>query len=86
MLEIVEPQAEACVSIGADDTSEFIQVGGLAVGGQTHDLVFVSELAKSEVLRNCRVIHAEGVRKRDRAIDLHVIAAADAPHGAGEIA
>ena len=67
MLEILEAQAEADASVGADDAAELLQVGRLAVGGQAHDFVFVAEFAKSQILRDGRVIHAQRMGKRNRA-------------------
>ena len=86
VLEIFESQAEADASVGADNVAELVQVGRLAVSGQAHDFVFVAEFAKSQILRHGRVIHAERMGKRNRPVDVHAIAPAGSPHGAGEIA
>src|SRR5215472_9923894 len=67
VLEVIQPEAKARASIGADDAAELIQVGRLTIGSKAHDFVFVTELAKSEVLRNGGVIHAERMRESDRA-------------------
>ena len=86
VFEIFESQAEADPSGVADNAAELVHIGGLAVSGQAHDFVFVAEFAKSQILRHGRVIHAERMGKRNRPVDVHSIALAGAPHGAGEIA
>ena len=86
VFEILEPQPEADASIGADDAAELVEEGRLAVGAQAHHFVFIAELSKSQVLRDSRVIHTEGMWKRNRPVDVHAIAEAASPHGAGEIA
>ena len=86
VLEIFQAQAEADAAVGADDAAEFIEIGRLAICGQAHHFVFVAEFAESQILRHRRVVHPQRMREGDRAVNLHAIAVAGAPHGAGEIA
>ena len=58
----------------------------LAVGRQAHHLVFVAVLREAEELRERGVEQAERVRELDAAADVDVVAAADAPHDAAEVA
>src|SRR5271165_6500145 len=85
VLEIVKAQAEADAAVGVNNFSEFVEVSRLAVRGEAHHFVFVAEFPEAEVLRNRGVIHAERMRKGNGPIDMHAIAAAGTPHGAGEI-
>ena len=84
--EIFQAQAKAERAVGENDAAELVEIGGLAVSGQAHDFEFVAKLPEAEVLRDGRVVHAEGMREGDRALDIHVRACAGAPHGAGKIA
>ena len=45
--------------------AELLLIPALAVRGEAHDLVFVAETRKSEVLRQGRVIEPQGVGERD---------------------
>ena len=86
MLEIFETQAETDVSMSSHDAAKFIEISRLAVSGQAHHLVLIAKFFKAEVLRDRGVIQAERVRECNRAGDIHPIAPARSPHGAGEIA
>ena len=86
VLEIFQSQAETDASVGADDLAELLEIGRLAVSGQAHHFVLVAEFAEAQVLRHGRVIHAQGMGKRNRAVDVHAVAPPGSPHGAGEIA
>ena len=66
----VELVAEA---VAPDDPAELVQVARLAVGGEAHHLVLVAVLGEAEVLRDGRVVDAEGVRERDLPADLEVV-------------
>ena len=86
MLEIFQAQAETDAPVGAHDAPEFIEISRLAISGQAHDFEFIAEFAESEILRNGGVVHPQRVREGDGAVDVHAIALARSPHGAGEIA
>src|SRR6185437_3444563 len=85
MTEILETEAEGKRRVRPDDFPEFAEKFRLAIGREAHDFVFVAELPKSKVLREGGVVHAERMRERDFAKDVHLRAFARGPHGAGEI-
>ena len=68
------------------DLAEFVEISGLAIRRQAHHLVFVAKFPEAEILGDRRVVHAQGMREGHGAVDLHAIALAGGPHGAGEIA
>src|SRR4029077_13022936 len=86
VFEIVETQSEADSAVCAYNLAELVQISGLAVGSQPHDLVFITKFAKSQVLRHSGVIHAKRVRKCDGPVDVHAVPGPGSPHGAGKIA
>jgi len=89
MREVVEAELEAeiaAVVAEPEDVAKGFEVRGLAVGGEAHHFVFVAKFQEAEILGDRAVIEAERMGEGDRAVDAHAIAAARAPHGAGEIA
>src|SRR5277367_2893392 len=88
MCEVVETQLKtnfAAVGVETHDIAERFHLRGLAIGGKSHDFEFVAKFQKAEVLGNRAVVEAEGMRKGDRTVDIHAIAAANAPHGTGKV-
>src|SRR6476659_3562537 len=85
MAEVVEVEPDL-VALDAHDVANLCGEPRFAVRGEPHHLVFIAVLRKSEKLRKCRVVEAEGVRKLNAAADIELIASTDAPHHAAEIA
>jgi len=83
--EVIEIQAKSDAAAGAHDAAKFLEIRGLAIGGEAHDFVFIAEFAEAEILRDGAVINSERMRESDRAVDAHAVSVALAPHGAGEI-
>src|ERR1700720_3241288 len=87
--EIVEAEPEtvgARIFIEANDVAKGFQMLRLAISAKAHYLVFVAEFQEAEILGGGAVKKSQRMRKRDRAVDIHVTALANAPHGAGKIA
>ena len=87
--EIVEAQAEtvgARLFIEAHDVAKRIEMLGLPVSAQSHDFVFIAKFQEAQELGDRAVEKSERVRKRDGAMNAHVIAVAGSPHGAGKVA
>ena len=83
--EEFEAEAEGAVGLDADDLPHLVHVGGLAVGGEAHDFVFVAVVGEADELRDCRVEKAQRVREVNAPINLDVATAPHAPRGAGEV-
>src|SRR5690348_6373882 len=87
MREIFQAQMEAGeLVVVAQNVAKYFKSLRLTVRGQAHHFVFVTELRKAEILRDCGVIQAERVWERDCASDLHPIADPQAPHSACKVA
>src|SRR5215831_12208703 len=84
--KIFEPQAKRKRLVGAYDPAEFLQELRLAVGRETHDLVFVAEFPETQVLRQGGIEDSQRMRKADLAKCAHPRPFAEGPHGAREIA
>ena len=84
--EVVQVQAKAAIVLEQDDGTHLREVLRLAVGRETHDLVFVAVLRKAEVLGQRLVEDSEGVGKVDPLFQGDVFAGAGAPCRAGKIA
>jgi len=85
MGEVTEVEADLIV-IGTDDVADLLEEARLAVSGESHHFVLVAILGESEELGEGGVEEAEGVREADGAAHVDVIAAADDPHDAAEVA
>ena len=83
--EVVEVEADL-VAFDADDVADLRGEARLAVGRQAHHLVFVAVLREAEELRERGVEQAQRMRELDAAAHVDVVAAADAPHHAAEVA
>jgi hypothetical protein len=89
MGEVVEVEPALNVvthDLGSNDLAYSIREARLPVGGEAHHFVLVAVLRKAEELRERGIEDAEGVRKQDGALDLDLVALADAPHDAAEVA
>src|SRR5580700_6233934 len=87
--EIFEGQREAVAArarVEGDNIAHGLELLRRAVRGETHNFVLVAEFQETKILRDGTVKKSERMRKYHGAIDLHAIARARAPHGAGEIA
>lgn len=85
MGEVTEVEADLIV-MSADDVADLLEESRLAVSGESHHLVLVAILGEAEELGEGGVEETEGVREADGAADVDVVAAADAPHDAAEVA
>lgn len=79
--EKVEIELERSNRRQAYDPAYFAKAGGLAIGRQTHDLVFVPLIRKAQVMRERLIEEAERVREMDPPHDLDVLAR-PTPHAA----
>ena len=89
MGEIIETKPKtklAAVGVEPHDIAKGFRIFWFAVGAQAHDFVFIAKFQKAKILRDRAVIEAKRMRESDGAVDVHAIAAADSPHGTGEIA
>ena len=86
MEETVEIQAEAAVWLKQDDLAHDVQVLGLAIGGEAHDLVFVAIVGEAKPLGEGGIEDAEGVGEVDAVFDVDFAFDARAPGGGGEVA
>src|ERR1700688_926244 len=87
--EIIEAQPETVgtgIFIEAHDIAEGFQMIGLAISAEAHHFVLIAEFQEPEILGDRAVKESQRMRKRDGAVDIHVTALANAPHGAGKIA
>ena len=86
MAEIGEIELVCPVGLKPHDLAHGIHERRLAVGRKAHDLVLVAIVGKAQILRQRLVEDAERMRKIHPPVDGDVLALADAPGGAGEIA
>ena len=83
--EVIEVESYL-VAGGADHLADLRYKARLAIGGEAHHLVLVAVLGEAEELGESGVEQAERVGEPDRAMDVEMVALADAPHEAAEIA
>src|SRR5215470_16897541 len=67
------------------DLAHLLQESWLAVGCQSHDLVFIAVMRKPEPLGERRIKNAERVREVNAVINLNAAVPSHAPGDAGEI-
>ncbi len=72
MREIFKAEPEGQRPIGAHDAAKFVQISGLAIGGEAHHFVFIAELPEAEILRERGVIHPQRMRESNFAQSVHV--------------
>ncbi len=68
------------------DVAKSLQVLRMAISAETHHFVFIAEFQEAQKLRDGAVKQSQRMRKRHRALNVHAIAVAHTPHGAGKIA
>ena len=85
MRKIFKSQSKGKRWITSNDTPTFVEEGGLAVGGQTHHLVFVTKLPEAEILSEGRVIDSQRMRERYLAQRAYSRSFANAAHEACEV-
>ena len=67
--EVIQAQAETISAvIRLHDLAELFQELRLSIRRQAHHFVFVAKFPEAHVLRERRVVHAQRMRKRDRAV------------------
>jgi hypothetical protein len=76
----------AGVGVEVNNVAKALQLLRLAVRRQTHHFVLITEFQKTQILGHRAIKNSQRMRERDGASNLHMTAAASAPHGAGKIA
>jgi hypothetical protein len=71
-LEAVEVESERAVLGAAQDPADLVQVGGLAVRGEAHHLVFALVDGEAEERREGRVEHSQRMREADFAEEAQI--------------
>src|SRR5262245_9122962 len=86
MSEILQIEREAALVLEREDVAHVAEEARPSVWRQPHDFVFVAIVRKAEKLRDRLIEDAERVGEVDPFGDPYVVAASNAPGGAGEVA
>src|SRR6266498_3065056 len=64
-LEVIQVEGERAVGSAAYQLTHLLDQGGLAVGSEAHDFVFVLVHFEAEIRSECRIQHPQRMRKPD---------------------
>ncbi len=86
MCEIFQPQIESIeLVVVAQDVAKRLKLLGLAVGGEPHHFVFITEFQEAQILRDRRIVQSQRMGKGDGPVNFHSVAYPEAAHRAGKV-
>src|SRR6266700_2808371 len=81
MNEVAEVQPEYSAAV-RDNVADLVYQPRLAISGEPHHFVLISEAVKAEELSECGVEETERVREAHGALNVNPVGGSHAPHGA----
>ena len=86
MAEVAEIQLESAIGLGRDHLPQLVGLRWLAIGRESHHLVFIAVFGEAEVLRDRGVKQAQRMRIMNALKNIDRIATADGEHRRDKIA